>query len=114
MELFDQTQKVGVTQKQLVKFLGLEKHRLSRWRTRGEEGSLKDRLPGPRIAPHRLLSEEREVFLGLASREELADASVAVLYDYGGDLDLVHIGFSSGYCILKEAQFSESRGITRN
>jgi len=114
LELFDQAQKVGVTQERLVNLLGLERHRLSRWRTRREEGSLKDRLSGPRIAPHRLLSEEREVFLELATREGLADASVPVLCAYGSDLDLVHISPSSGYRILREAQLSEPRGRARN
>lgn len=108
MELFDQAQKVGVTQEQLVNLLGLERHRLSRWRARRKEGSLKDRLSGPRIAPHRLLSEEREVFLGLA------DASVPVLCAYGSDLDLVHNKSLQWLSYSQEAQLSESRGEARN
>jgi len=114
LELFNEAQKLGVTQEQLANLLGLERHRLSRWRTRREEGSLKDRLPEPRLAPHRLLSKEREVFLQLATREGVADVSIPVLCAYGSDLDLVHISPSSGYRILREAQLSEPRGRARN
>ncbi len=46
--------------------MGLERHRLSRWRVQKVKGSLEDGLPGPQQAPHRLLPEERDAFLALA------------------------------------------------
>lgn len=79
-----------------------------------EQGSLQDSLPGPRQAPHRLLPEEREAFLTLAAREDLADASVPVLCAYGSDIDVVHLSPSTGYRVLKGADLSEPRGSARH
>jgi len=106
LEMFDQAHEVGMTQERLATLLGLERHRLSRWRVQKREGSLEDSLPGPRQAPHRLLSEERDAFLALAAREDLADASVPVLCAYGSDMDVVHLSPSTGYRLLKEAHLS--------
>lgn len=114
MELFEQAREVGVTQERLANLLGLERHRLSRWRSQREKGSLEDMLPGPRFAPHRLLLEERKAFLKLATREDLVDASIPVLCAYGKDLNLVHLSPSSGYRILREAELSQPRGSARN
>lgn len=113
LNLFDQARNLGVKQQALVHLLGLERHRLSRWRLRREGGVLEDRFPGPRQAPHRLLSEEREAFLKLARCEELADAAVPVLCAYGSDRDIVQVSPSTGYRILKEAHWSEPRGTAR-
>jgi len=87
---------------------------LSRWRVQKKKGSLEDGLSGPRQAPHRLLPEERDAFLALAAREDLADASVPVLCAYGSDTDVVHLSSSTGYRLLKEAHLSEPRGSARH
>ena len=113
LNLFDQARELRVTQQSLADLLGLERHRLSHWRTRREEGILEDIPPGPRQAPHRLLLEEREAFLNLAVREDLADASAPVLCAYGSDGNIVHVSPSTGYRILREAQLSEPRGTAR-
>ncbi len=112
--MFDQAHAIGMTQERLGALLGLERHRLSRWRTQKTKGSLEDGLPGPRQAPHRLLPQEREAFLALATREDLADASVPVLCAYGSDMDVVHLSSATGYRILKEAHVSEPRGSARH
>ena len=103
-----------MSQERLGALLGLERHRLSRWRTQKSIGSLQDSLPGPRQAPHRLLPEERAAFLSLAAREDLVDASVPVLCAYGSDTDVVHLSPSTGYRLLKEVQLSEPRGTARH
>ena len=51
MELFDQAREIGMTQERLVALLGLESHRLSRWRVQKMKGSLENGLPSPRQAP---------------------------------------------------------------
>ena len=112
--MFDQARAVGMTQERLGGLLGLERHRLSRWRVQKMKGSLEDGLPGPRQAPHRLLPEERDAFLALAARDDLADASVPVLCAYGSDTDVVHLSPSTGYRLLKEAHLSEPRGSARH
>ena len=112
--MFDQARAVGMSQEHLGALLGLERHRLSRWRVQKAKGSLEDDVPGPRQAPHRLLPEEREAFLSLAAREDLADASVPVLCAYGSDTDIVHLSPSTGYRLLKEAHWSEPRGTARH
>jgi len=112
--MFDQARSVGMTQERLGALLGLERHRLNRWRVQRVKGSLEDNLPGPREAPHRLLPGEREAFLALAAREDLADASVPVLCAYGTDTDVVHLSPSTGYRLLKEAHLSEPRGSARH
>jgi transposase InsO family protein len=114
LEMFDQAREVGMTQERLGALLGLERHRLSRWRVQKMRGSLEDGLPGPRQAPHRLLPEERDAFFALAAREDLADASVPVLCAYGSDTDVVHLSPSTGYRLLKEAHLSEPRGSARH
>jgi transposase InsO family protein len=114
LEMFDQAHAIGMTQERLATLLGLERHRLSRWRAQKIKGSLEDSLPGSRQAPHRLLPEEREAFLTLAAREDLADASVPVLCAYGSDTDVVHLSPSTGYRLLKEAHLSEPRGSARH
>ena len=43
LELFDQAREVG-NQERLADLLGLERHRLSHWRTRRDEGFLEDGL----------------------------------------------------------------------
>jgi hypothetical protein len=101
--LFDQVRKVGMPQERLATLLGSERHRLSRWRVQKREGSLEDSLPGPRQAPYRLLPEERDAFLALAAREDLADASVPVLCAYGSDTYMVHLSLSTGYRLFKAA-----------
>jgi len=58
LEMFDQARTIGMTQERLATLLGLERHRLSRWRDQKIKGTLEDGLPGPRQAPHRLLPEE--------------------------------------------------------
>jgi hypothetical protein len=114
LELFDQAREVGMPQERLGALLGLERHRLSRWRVQKIRSSLQDGLPGPRQASHRLLPEEREAFLALAARQDLADASVPVLCAYGSDTDVVHLSPSTGYRLLKEAHLSEPRGSARH
>jgi hypothetical protein len=112
--MFDQARAIRMGQQWLGALLGLERHRLSRWRVQKTKGSLEDGLPGPRQAPHRLLLEEREAFLALATREDLADASVPVLCAYGSDTDIVHLSPSTEYRLLKEAHLSEPRGTARH
>ncbi len=118
--MFDQAHAIGMTQERLGALLGLERHRLSRWRVQKMNGSLEDSIPGPRQAPHRLLPEEREAFLALAAREDLADASVPVrqrrirlsrmLCAYGSDMDVVYLSPSTGYRILKRNSFVGASG----
>ena len=103
-----------MSQEHLVTLLGLERHRLSRWRVQKKEGSLEDALPGPREVLHRLLPKEREAFLALAAHDDLADASVLVLCAYGSDTDVVHLSPSTGYRLLKEVHLSEPRGSVRH
>ena len=112
--MFDQAHAIGMPQERLATLLGLERHRLSRWRAQKIKGCLEDSLPGSRQAPHRLLPEEREAFLALAAREDLADASVPVLCAYGSDTDVVYLSPSTGYRLLKEAHLSEPRGSARH
>src|SRR4030067_2128915 len=103
-----------MTQERRGPLLGSERHRLSRWRTQKIRGSLQDGLPGPRQASHRLLPEERDAFLALAAREDLADASVPVLCAYGSDTDVVHLSPSTGYRLFKEVNLSGPRGGARH
>ena len=112
--MFDQARAIGMPKEHLGALLGLERHRLSRWRVQKAKGSLEDGVAGPRQAPHRLLPEEREAFLSLVAREDLADASVPVLCAYGSDTDIVHLSPSTGYRLLKEAHLSEPRGTARH
>lgn len=104
----------GVPQARLCALVGLSARRVRRWRqVLQKRGSLADRTPGPRSAPHRILPEEKKSFLSFACSEAQKDASARVVAYRAQDQGLVALSPATAYRILHQEGLVSERGRAR-
>lgn len=92
----------------------ISRRRVSRWLRKWENGeSLCNLNPGPKHPFHRLLSEERQAVLQLATKEQYADLSHRILTVTGWEVGQFFMSFSSVYRILSSCNLMAMRGMHR-
>lgn len=112
--MISEARRNGVSQKELCSFVGLSSRRVQRWkRSLEKRGTLQDRHPGPDLAPHRLLVEEKQKFISFACSEANQDASARVVAYRAQDQDVVALSASSAYRSLESEGLMNERGSAR-
>lgn len=112
--MFSEAHKHGVRQKDLCSVVGLSSRRVQRWKKLLKKGgSLQDRQPGPDLAPHRLLVQEKQSFLSFACSEANQDASARVVAYRAQDQGVVALSASSAYRTLESEGLMSDRGHAR-
>lgn len=111
MVLMDEvSRKYSITIQQCCEKLGLERKRYQRWiRLHRETGRYGGGGPGPKDAPHRLLSEEREKIIELARDDRYMDLSHRQLAIMASESGEVEASASSFYRIMREEQLLANR-----
>ena len=90
--------------------LKLDYRRYQRWlRVYEKTGRYSGMRPGPRIAPHGLLPEEREKILEVSQLDEYADLSHRQLAIVASEKGMVEASASSFYREMKKADLMEKR-----
>lgn len=112
--MISEAKKKGVGQDRVCAAVGLYPRRLRRWRKQlHKRGSLVDRHPGPDLAPHRILAQEKRKFLSFACSEAQQDASARVVAYRAQDQGVVALSPASGYRILGAESLVCERGPAR-
>ena len=114
MEMILEVRKQGVTQEKLCGWVGLSPRRVQRWRSHLQHRqTLHDRHPGPDLAPHRLLVEEKKTFIAFACSEANQDASARAVAYRAQDQEVLAISPSSAYRTLEAEGLMGQRGHAR-
>ena len=117
MEMLDQISEStgqGVSCRRSCELLMIHRSRILRWQQMHRDGgTLANDTPGPEQALHRLLPEERDAMVALASREDLADLSHRELTVTAWDKGLVYMSFSTTYRVLRNSGMMGMRGKER-
>jgi len=101
----------GLPVTRTCEFWEINRCRVVRWHTKMKNGhDLQNRKPGPQVAAHKLLPEERQTVLNMAIKEEYADLSHRILAVTAWDLGIFFVSFSSVYRILVSANLMSMRG----
>lgn len=99
-----------VTIKYCCQKLGLDVKRYQRWcRLYSKTGRYGGGRPGPKVAPHQLLSEEREKIIELAKDDRYMDLSPRQLAIAASENGEVEGSASSFYRVMKAEQLMEKR-----
>jgi len=105
----------GLTISRTCCFWKINRRRVTRWKTKRENGqSLENLKPGPRNPVHRLLPQEINAVLQMVVKEEYADMSHRILAVTAWDLKLFFVSFSSVYRILTSNGLMSMRGHNRH
>lgn len=92
----------GIPQRQVCRWAGLSPRRVQRWKRRASKGAcLEDRRPGPDLAPHRLLEEEKRTMISFACSDDQVDASPRVVAYRALDQNVVAMSPTSAYRTLE-------------
>lgn len=112
--MISEAKKKGVGQDRVCAVVGLCPRRLRRWRKAlHKRGTLVDRHPGPDLAPHRILAQEKQKFVSFACSEAQQDASARVVAYRAQDQGVVALSPASGYRILGVEGLVSERGSAR-
>lgn len=110
-----QAKEKGITVCRTCFFWRIDRRRVVRWCMKIKQGqSLKNLKPGPRMQDHRLLPEEVNAVLQMATKEEYADLSHRSLAVTAWDLKIFFMSFSSVYRILVSHHLMSMRGKQRH
>ena len=111
LTVIESSQQQGVSVRRSCSILAIEQRRVVRWQQQARQGqSLANRTPGPAEPLHRVLPEEIEQIVALATSEEHVDLSHRMLAVTAWDKDLFQASFSTVYRILKEQNLMSARG----
>lgn len=101
----------GVSARRSCAILAIAHRRIVRWQQRARQGqSLVNCTPGPNEALHRVLPEEIDQIVAMASSEEYADLSHRILAVTAWDQGLFQASFSTVYRVLKQGNLMTARG----
>ena len=105
LELVDHAIDAGWSSKRACSVLQVNDRRVSRWRARRDAGSpLSDATPGPTVALHGLLDEERAAILDLFDQWGQVDRSHRKLAHRGSRLGTVFVSESTVWRVLQAEQ----------
>jgi putative transposase len=111
LTVIESSQQQGVSARRSCSILAIQPRRVVRWQQQTRQGqSLANRTPGPAEPLHRVLPEEIERIVALATSEEHVDLSHRMLAVMAWDQDLFQASFSTVYRILKEQNLMSLRG----
>jgi len=96
----------GANRKRICEILQIKERRVRGWYSRA---SLEDKRPGPILAPHALLEEEKNAIVSLAKDETHADESHRVLTAKGIDSGKIAVSSSSVYRVMREKGLTTDR-----
>ena len=114
LDVMDEAKRQGVSQARVCRTVGLTVRRIERWRRWNQTGrGLTDGRPGPRQAPHRLLSEEKQSIVSYACREENVDLASRIVAYRGLDRGELAASPSSLYRTLVNFGLTSPRGKAR-
>jgi transposase InsO family protein len=114
LTVIESSQQQGVSARRSCSILTIEQRRVVRWQQQARQGqSLANRTPGPREALHRVLPEEIEQIVVMATSQEHVDLSHRILAVTAWDQGLFQASFSTVYRILKEQNLMSARGPGR-
>jgi transposase InsO family protein len=106
-----QSQQAGVCARRSCALLMLNYRRLVRWQQRRRQGrGLRDAMPGPRHASHRLLDEEIVSITAMARSSEYVDLSHRAMTVTAWEKGLFFASFSSVYRVLRTHELMQARG----
>jgi len=109
--VIESSQQQGVSARRSCSILAIEQRRVVRWQQQARQGqSLANRIPGPAEPLHRVLPEEIEQIVAMATNEEHVDLSHRILAVTAWDQDLFQVSFSTVYRVLKEQNLMSARG----
>jgi putative transposase len=112
--MIEQAKEKGLSITRSCVFWRISRRRVTRWRTRRQNGqSVENLKPGSKEPLHRLLPEEKKAVLMMAKKEEYADLSHRLLTVTAWDLNIFFVSFSSVYRILRSENLMAMRGIQR-
>jgi transposase InsO family protein len=112
--VISEAKKKGMGQDRVCAVIGLSPRRVRRWRKQlRKRGTLVDRHPGPDLAPHRILVQEKRKFISFACSEAQQDASARVVAYRAQDQGVVALSPASGYRILGSEGLVCERGSAR-
>ena len=114
LDLISESKEQDVSCRRSCALLMIHRSRIFRWQqTRRDGKALENGIPGPEQALHRLLPEERDAIMVMASRKDLADLSHRELTVTAWDKGLAQVSFSTTYRILRDAGLMGMRGKDR-
>ena len=109
LTVIESSQQQGVSARRSCSILAIEQRRVVRWQEQARQGqSLTNRTPGPAEPLHRVLPEEIEQIVALATSEEHVDLSHRMLAVTAWDKDLFQASFSTVYRILNRPGYMRS------
>jgi putative transposase len=112
LTVIENSQQQGVSARRSCSILVIEHRRVVRWQQRARRGeSLVDMKPGPQEALHRILPEEINQIVTMATSQEHVDLSHRILAVTACDQGLFQASFSTVYRILKERDLMRGRGL---
>jgi putative transposase len=101
----------GVSARRSCAILAIAHRRIVRWQQRARQGQrLVNCTPGPNEPLHRVLPEEIDQIVAMASSEEYVDLSHRILAVTAWDQGLFQASFSTVYRVLKECNLMTARG----
>ncbi|MHB8524485.1 MAG: DDE-type integrase/transposase/recombinase [Limisphaerales bacterium] len=105
------SQQQGVSARRSCLILAIEHRRIVRWQQRARVGpGLVDRTPGPKAAWHRVLREEIDQIVAMATSQDYVDLSHRILAVTAWDQGRFQASFSTVYRVLKERNLMRARG----
>jgi putative transposase len=111
LTVIETSQIQGVSARRSCAILTISHRRIVRWQRRAGQGqSLANRTPGPHEALPRVLPEEIDQIVAMASSEEYVDLSHRILAVTAWDQGLFQASFSTVYRVLKECHLMTARG----
>jgi putative transposase len=111
LTVIESSQQQGVSARRSCSILAIEQRRVVRWQQQARQGqSLANRTPGPPEPLHRVLPEEIEQIVALATSVKHVDLSHRILAVTAWDKGLFQASFSTVYRVLKEQNLMKARG----
>jgi putative transposase len=109
--VIENSRQQGVSARRSCAILVIEHRRIVRWQRKARQAeSLANLTPGPKNASHRVLPEEIQEIVTMATSLEYVDLSHRILAVTACDKGLFQASFSTVYRILKERDLMTGRG----
>jgi transposase InsO family protein len=111
LAVIEEAKAAGVSERRSCALLNVNRRRLGRWRRRRRAGlPLVNAKPGPVLALHALLPEERSQVLAVAKRGDTGDLSHRILTVSAGEKGWFLASFSTVYRIMRQEGLISMRG----
>ena len=111
LTLMETSRQQGISTRRCCSILAIEHRRVVRWQRRVRQGqSLADQTPGPTEPVHRVLPEEIDQIVAMATSQQYVDLSHRILAVTAWDRGFFQVCFSTVYRVLRARNLTTARG----